>query len=156
MVYVILTTMVDLDDKDRLIIRELKRDAGAKTANLARKLGIPRTTLHERITRLEKEGVILRRTVIVDHKKLGRGVTVFIFVGFASGGVDQRTLAQKIAEIPEVSEVFVVSGEWDILIKARSRNLEEVGHLIVDRLRAMPGVARTMTATSFETIKEEP
>ncbi len=148
--------MADLDDKDRMIIRELRRDAGAKTTTLARRLAMPRTTLHERIARLEEEGVILRRTILVDHAKLGRGVTVFIFVGFASGGVDQRTLAQKIAEIPEVSEVFVVSGEWDILIKARSASLEDVGKLIVDRLRAMPGVARTMTATSFETIKEEP
>lgn len=146
----------EVDDKDRLILRELRRDARQKTATLARRLGIPRTTLHERIARLDREGVIRQHTVLVDHEKLGRGVTVFIFVGFASGGVDQRTLAHKIAELPEVAEVFVVSGEWDILIKARGASLQDVGKLIVDRLRAMPGVARTMTATSFETIKEEP
>ncbi len=148
--------MAEIDDKDRLILRELRRDAGAKTATLARRLGLPRTTLHERIARMEKEGILLKRTILVDHAKLGRPVTVFVFVGFASGGVDQRTLAQKIAEFPEVTEVFVVSGEWDILLKARSESLPAVGKLIIDRLRAMPGVARTMTATSFETIKEEP
>jgi Lrp/AsnC family transcriptional regulator, leucine-responsive regulatory protein len=146
----------EMDDKDRLILRELKREAGQKTATLARRLGIPRTTLHERIARLEKEGIIKRRTILVDHAKLGRPVTAFVFVAFAAGGVDQRTLAQKIAEFPEITEVFVISGEWDILIKARSESLPAVGRLIVDRLRAMPGVARTMTATSFETIKEEP
>lgn len=148
--------MLDLDDKDRLILRELRRDAGQKTTSLAKKVGLPRTTVHERIVRLQKEGIIRRATVLLDHKKLGRGVTAFIFVGFAAGGVDQRTLAQKIAEFPEVSEVFVVSGEWDILIKVRGASLEEIGQLIVDKLRAMPGVSRTMTATSFETVKEEP
>lgn len=146
-----------LDDKDRLILRELRRDAGQKTTVLAKRLNLPRTTLHERIVRLQKEGIIRKTTVLLDHAKLGRGVTAFIFVGFTSGGdVDQRTLAQKIAEFAEVMEVFVVSGEWDILLKVRGESLESVGKLIVDKLRSMPGVARTMTATSFETIKEEP
>ena len=146
----------DLDDKDRMILRELRRDAGQKTTALAKRVGLPRTTVHERIAKLQEEGIIRRWTVLLDHKKLDRGVTAFIFVGFAAGGVDQRTLAQKIAEFPEVSEVFVVSGEWDILIKVRASTLQGIGDLIVDKLRAMPGVARTMTATSFETIKEEP
>lgn len=147
---------LEVDDKDRLILRALRQDAGRSTTALAKLVGLPRTTVHERIVRMQEEGIIRRTTVLLDHAKLGRGVTAFIFVGFAAGGVDQRTLAKKIADLPEVAEVFVVSGEWDILLKVRGESLEAIGRLIVDKLRSMPGIARTMTATSFETIKDEP
>ncbi|MBW3582566.1 MAG: Lrp/AsnC family transcriptional regulator [Euryarchaeota archaeon] len=146
----------ELDDKDRLILKALREDAGQSTTRLAKRLALPRTTVHERIVRLQEEGVIRRHTILVDHAKLGRPVTAFIFMSFASGYTDQRTLANQVAQLPGVSEVFVISGEWDILVKVRAESLEGMGRLILDRLREMPGVGRSMTVTSFETIKEEP
>ena len=45
-------------------------------------------------------------------------------------------------------------GEWDILLKVRASTLEEIGNLVVDRLRSMSGVEKTETCVSFQTIKE--
>lgn len=147
---------LEMDDKDHQILKALREDASQSTTKLATRLGLPRTTVHERIVRLQQEGVIRKHTVLVDHAKLGKPVTAFIFMSFASGHTDQRTLANQVARLPGVSEVFVISGEWDILVKVRTESLEAMGRLILDRLREMPGVGRSMTVTSFETIKEEP
>lgn len=145
----------EMDDKDRQILTELRRDAGQTTTQLAKRLGMPRTTVHEREQRLLSEGVIRRKTVMVDHAKLGQGVTAFILVRFEHGSEGQRTLAKRIGELPGVSEVFVITGEWDILVKVRAPGLQEMGGLVLDELREMAGVAGSMTMASFETVKEE-
>lgn len=147
---------MELDDKDRLILQALRDDAGQKTVQLAKRLGMPRTTVHERIVRMQEEGVIRKTTVLVDPKSVGEDVTAFIWVAFEHGATDQRTLAHKIARIPGVFEVFVVTGEWDILAKVRGESLEAIGRMVIDKLREIPGVGRSMTTASFETIKEEP
>lgn len=54
-----------------------------------------------------------------------------------------------------VREVYIISGEWDLLLKVRGRDLAEIGQLILDKLRGMKGVGKTITCTCFGTIKEE-
>jgi DNA-binding Lrp family transcriptional regulator len=68
--------------------------------------------------------------------------------------VSQRSLAEDITKIPEVYEVSVISGDWDILLKVRTSSVEEIGKLVIDRLRSMKGVEETQTCASFQTIKE--
>ena len=82
-------------------------------------------------------------------------MTVFILISFLSGsGVAQREAAQKIAVIPDVCEVHVISGEWDIIAKARGESIQSIGDLVLDRIRNVKGVERTLTCTSFAAIKE--
>ena len=82
-------------------------------------------------------------------------VTVFILVSFSStSGISQREAAQKIAEIPDICEVHVISGDWDIIAKARGETIQSVGELVLDKIRNVKGVERTLTCTSFAAIKE--
>lgn len=68
--------------------------------------------------------------------------------------LSQRELAEKIARIPEIYEVCVISGEWDIVLKARAGSVEEIGLLVVDKLRVMEGIEKTETCIAFQMIKE--
>ncbi|MGC9061110.1 MAG: Lrp/AsnC family transcriptional regulator, partial [Thermoplasmata archaeon] len=133
---------IKFDETDRKILIELIKDASLKVTEIAKKLGMPRTTVQERIERMQEKGIIKRFTVIPDYKITGLGACAFVLASFMPGtGYSQREVAEKIAKIPGVHEVHLISGEWDIMIKVRASSIEEIGRLIIDRIRTIPGVA---------------
>ena len=141
--------------KDEQLLQALRLDSSRPVSEIASELGIPRTTVQERIKRLVQTGVIKRFTIQTDYSKLGKNVTVFILVSFSStSGITQKEAAQKIAEIPDICEVHVISGDWDIIAKARGETIQSVGELVLDKIRNVKGVERTLTCTSFAAIKE--
>lgn len=145
-----------LDDKDVKILNHLIKDGRSSFVEIAQELGIPRSTVQERVKRLIESGVIKKFTAKVDYSKVGKGVTSYIFVSFGGDkSISQRSLAEKIAEIPDVYEVSVISGEWDILLKTRTSSVEEIGRMVIDTLRSMPGIQKTETCVCFQSIKEE-
>ena len=144
------------DKKDEIILTELKKNARTSTKNIAANVNIPRVTVHDRIQKMVGKGIIKSFSVIPDYGKIGLPSKVFIFVSFLPNpDVSQRQLAKRIAELPGVHEVHIISGEYDLLLKVRGKALEEIGKLIVDKLRQLKGVGSTLTCTCFETIKEE-
>lgn len=146
---------VELDELDRDVLGYLERDARAGAAELARKLGQPRTTVAERIKRLEDRGVIKGYTTRIDHAALGKGVVSFVMASFTpASGTSQREVAKRIARLEGVEEVHVIAGEWDILVKVRGASIEEIGEVVLERMRTTPGVARTLTMAAFATIRK--
>ena len=144
------------DEKDEVILAELKKNARKSTKNIAANVEIPRVTVHDRIQKMVENGVIKSFTVVPDYDKIGLTSKVFIFVSFLPNpNVSQRELAKRIARLPGVFEVHIISGEYDLLLKVRGKSLEEIGRLIVDKLRQLNGVGRTLTCACFETAKEE-
>jgi Lrp/AsnC family leucine-responsive transcriptional regulator len=144
-----------LEDKDTQIVQKLRLDSSKPVSEIASELDMPRTTVQERIKKLVQSGVIKRFTIQTDYGKLGQSVTAFILISFSSGtGVSQKEAAQKISEIPDVCEVHVISGDWDIIAKARGESIQSIGELVLDRIRNVKGVERTLTCTSFAAIKE--
>jgi len=146
-----------LDEKDLKILRALEFDSSRSVREIAEELGLPRTTGQERISRLRRLGVIRRFTIKVDKSKLGKEATAFILVSFMPGPqISQKMLAHQISMLPDVEEVHLISGEWDILVKVRGSSMKEIGELVIERIRTMDGVARTLTCTVFYTAKEDP
>lgn len=145
-----------IDEKDEMIIAELKKNARDSTKDIAARINIPRVTVHDRIQKMKQQRIIKSFNVTIDYKKIGYGTEVFIFISFApTPNVSQRELAQRIAQLPGVHEVHIISGEYDLLLKVRGKTLEDIGTLVVDRLRQLKGVDRTLTFACFETVKEE-
>lgn len=86
---------------------------------------------------------------------MGLPVTAFILVSFLPNpGISQRELAKRISIMQNVYEVYIISGEWDLLVKVRGSSMEEMGSLIIDRLRSLQGVGKTVTCTCFTTVTE--
>lgn len=146
-----------LDEKDRSILEQLMNDGRKSVVEIASELNIPRATVQERIRRMIADNVIKKFTAILDYSRIGKEVTAYIFVSFSrESNVSQRTVAEEIARMPEVYEVSLISGEWDIILKARAGSVEEIGRLVIDRLRMMKGIEKTQTCVRFQTIKENP
>jgi len=144
-----------LDEKDSAILDELMKDSRKTTKAIARNLRIPRATVHDRIVKMEQRGVIRRYTAVPDYDQLGLGVSAFVLVQFEpEDGVSQRETAEEVASIPGIFEVHLISGEYDILLHVRGSSMEEIGRLVIDRLREVKGVSRSLTCACFTTVKE--
>ena len=125
-----------IDKKDEKILAELKKNARESTKTIAANINIPRVTVHDRINKMIEKGIIKSFNVTLDYKKIGYSSEVFIFVSFLSNpDVSQRQLAKRIAKLPGVYEVHIISGEYDLLLKVRGNSLEDIGKLVVDKLR---------------------
>jgi len=145
-----------MDERDFAIIERLRENARKRVSEISKEVGLPRTTVSERIKKMVKEGVIRKFTVMLNYEKLGKPITAFILVSFLPNPrISQRELAREIARIKDVHEVYIISGEWDLLLKVRGSSMEEIGHLILDKLRGMEGVGKTVTCTCFSVVKEE-
>jgi len=144
-----------LDEKDSSILGQLIEDSRRTTKAIAKDLDIPRATVHDRIVKMEQKGVIRRYTAVPDYVQLGLGVSAFILVQFEpESGMSQRDTADEIATISGIFEVHMISGEYDMLLKVRGADMEDIGKLVIDRLRDVKGVARTLTCAVFSTVKE--
>jgi len=153
---------VNLDEKDIQILRLLQEDCKRPVRDISRRIGSPITTVYARIKRLEEQGVIKAYKAILDAEKLGRGTTAFILASFRyrMPGIEktlsQRDIAREVAKFPEVQEVHIITGDWDILIKVKERDVNAIGRFVVDKLRTIRGIERTLTCMVFDSAKETP
>ena len=148
-----------LDKKDIQILRIIQRNSKITTREIARQLNIPVTTVFTRIKKLEQKGIIKEYRAILNEKRLGKGTTAFILASFSYRTqnkelLSQRELAREIAKFPEVQEVHIITGDWDLLIKVKAENVEAIGKFVIDKLRLVKGIEKTLTCVVFETEKE--
>ena len=137
-----------LDARDRDIIAALQDDARATYADVAARVGLSASAVHDRVRKLEEQGVIRGYRAVVDPEALGLFVTALIQVRpFDPSQPDD--LPERVAEFPEVEDCYSVAGEANYVLKVRTRTTGELEELI-RRLREKAGVAtRTTIALSI-------
>jgi len=144
-----------IDNKDQIILNELKKNSRVTTKDLSKNVKIPRVTVHDRIQKMIKNGVIKSFDVKIDYNKIGLPTEVFIFVSFLpNANISQRELAKRISKLERILEVHIISGEYDLLLKVIGKSLEEIGEIVIDKLRNIKGVGKTLTFACFQTVKE--
>ena len=143
-----------LDKKDLMIIEYLKDHGRDKISEISNTLGIPRATVFERMERLRKEGYIKKYTVELDYEKLGYPVMAYVLITFNfHANVDQMTLCKILSKMDNVVSASVISGNWDIMILTINKNMKELSQFVLDKLRTMDGVERTLSVPVFELVK---
>jgi Lrp/AsnC family leucine-responsive transcriptional regulator len=151
---------VKLDEKDMAILSLIQADSALTAKQIAKKVNAPITTVFAKIKRMEELGVIKEYRAIVAAEKLGAGTTAFILASVSyrakadDAPISQRTVAEEIVKFPEVQEVHIITGDWDLLVKLRAENVDAVGKFVVDKLRLIKGLEKTLTCMVFETVKE--
>ena len=139
-----------VDNKDRKIIEELIKDSRQTTSKLSKKLNIPITTIHNRIKKLIKTGVIINYTLNLDHNLLGRPVPAYVGVtinyNVPGQKINQAELARKIKTLDEVYEVYILTGGSDILVKVLTKDISDLNDFVTVKLRNIPGVDKTQTS----------
>lgn len=116
---------IRLDRIDRRILLELQADATLPVARLADRVGLSQTPCWKRVQRLEQAGVIVGRVALVDPRHVGLGLTAFMSVSVADHSPALReAFAGGVAAMPEVVEVWRITGQADFLLKVAVRDLE--------------------------------
>ncbi len=158
---VIITIMtVKLDEKDTAILALIQENSKLTAKQIAKKINAPITTVFAKIKRMEELGVIKEYRAIVAPEKLDSGTAAFILASVSYRAkpddtpVSQRVVAKEIAKFPEVQEVHIITGDWDLLVKLRAESVDAIGKFVVDNLRLIKGLEKTLTCMVFETVKE--
>jgi DNA-binding Lrp family transcriptional regulator len=128
---------------DRQLLALLQVNARESTANLARKLGLARTTVVARLARLEAEGVISGYTVKLGGK--AGHASVQAFVGITVSPKAGRDVVKKLSALPELNQLASVSGEFDYMALLRADSTLRLDALL-DEIGAFDGVTRTTTS----------
>jgi len=140
---------MEIDEKDLKVLDILKYNSKLSTKQISKKLRIPITTIHNRIKKLEKVGVIKGYTVVLDYKKLNKNIMAYILVTITYVLPDGRKVSQEnvAKEIKSVGaeDVMIVTGATDILIKVRAEDIGELNDFIINKLRNVNGVDKTQT-----------
>lgn len=143
-----------IDEKDYALIEYLKKNGRAKIGDISRVTGIPRATIFERINKLTKSGIIRNFTVNLDYEKLGYPVLSYVMISYdPSSKTKQEELCMKLSRLENVLGVWIISGEWDIMVLTVQRSIREMSTFVVNTLRNMDGILRTETFTVFQSFK---
>jgi DNA-binding Lrp family transcriptional regulator len=152
--------MSEISEKDLEILKILQENCRFRAKEISKKVTTPISTVFAKTKRMESEGIIKDYKAVLDAKKLGRGTTAFILVSFEQQTAGQQTspsqrdVAKEIAKLKEVQEVHIISGDWDMLAKVKAKDVDMIGKLVLDKMRLIKGVKRTLTCMVFETEKE--
>jgi len=148
------------DEKDIAILQLIQENSKLTAKQIAKKINSPITTVFAKIKRMEELGIIKQYRAILSPEKLNLGTAAFILASVSYRAktedvpVSQRAVAEEIAHFPEVQEVHIITGDWDLLVKLRAENVEAIGRFVVDKLRLIKGLEKTLTCMVFETVKE--
>jgi Lrp/AsnC family leucine-responsive transcriptional regulator len=142
-----------LDDLDGRILSFLQDNGRETQAEIARAVGLAPSAVLERIRKLEGRGVIKGYTALLDPRVMGQAMLAFVSVRSEEGPTDDG-VAQQLAQFPEVLEVHHVAGEDCYLVKVRTKDPEQLGSLLRNRIGRIPGVKSTRTTIVLETVKE--
>lgn len=132
-----------VDDLDHRILDLLRQDARRTISDIASRVNLSAAPVKRRIERLERAGVIVGYTTVLDHGKLGPAVEAFAELRFA-GDTDVDAMLATAREIPEVIELFTTAGDPDALARIR---VDDVDHLkrVINQLRRSGLVTGTKT-----------
>ncbi|MFH1591715.1 MAG: Lrp/AsnC family transcriptional regulator [archaeon] len=137
-----------LDTKDISILAQLSDDGRASIKEVAKAAGMRPSTVHARIQRLVSDGVIQRFTLKLDHERFGDNFVAFMLLN------TKKELDPAFMARPFVREVFGVTGEFDLLVKLRFKDVSEFNDYIVS-VRKHPSIVKTLTMVATDAIKEE-
>tara|TARA_B100000925_G_scaffold201577_1_gene152804 strand:+ start:52 stop:531 length:480 start_codon:yes stop_codon:yes gene_type:complete len=144
-----------LDKIDRNILRLLQQNARMPHTELARKVGLSTTPCKERVRRLERDGVIQRYQAVLNPAALDRGLVVFVQIRLNRTSQDIfEEFTARAVDLPEIQECYLVSGNFDYLLKARVADMNAYRTLLGETLLTLPGVLESTSYVVMEQVSE--
>lgn len=140
---------------DRNILRILQASARTSYAELSRQVGLSTTPCIERVKRLEKEGVIRGYQAVLDPEYLDAGLVVFVQIRLNRTSQDIfEEFKLHASALEAVQECYLVSGNFDYLIKARVADMHAYREFLGETLLTLPGVQESTSYVVMEQVKE--
>jgi len=140
-----------LDERDRIIIEMLTKDARTPFTEIAKVLGISETAVRKRVKALEEAGVIKQYTIVIDPSKLGYNLVSLT-------GIDTMPekifdVAAKLKEFDFVRNVYLTSGDHMIMTEVWAKDGEDLSDIISNKIGKIEGVTKVCPAIILEKLK---
>jgi DNA-binding Lrp family transcriptional regulator len=146
---------VTLDEKDRSILRLLQQNARYTVKEIAEKVHLSTTPVHERIKRMEETGVIKQYATLVDQAKVKKGLMVICYVSLKQHNKNAGAKFIKIIqELNEVTECYNISGEFDFMMKVVAENMDAYYDFHVNKLSQIENVGHVQSVFVMGIIKQ--
>ncbi|PLZ04016.1 AsnC family transcriptional regulator [Burkholderia sp. WAC0059] len=146
-----------LTRQDLAIVRALQHNARIKNAELAERVGMSTTACWNRTRQLEETGLIRGYVALIDQEKLGLSDTVLIEVTLDRH--EDEVLArfgEELAALPEVLEAYLISGEYDYLIKVAVQGTAGYERFLREKLYRISGIRHSRSMFALRCIKDMP
>lgn len=141
-----------LDDIDLSIIKILSKDSSTPFVEIARRIGISDATVHGRIRRLVACGIINKFTISVDNNLLGYDHLAFIGINIEPRFEEEITT--NLSHIDEVLEIHEMHGRFDLMLKIRAKNLEQMRDILENKIRTLAHITETELMAVLKSRKE--
>jgi len=138
-----------MDDIDRQLLRALQEDARTSYADLARHVGLSAPSVHERVRKLERDGVLRGSHADVDPTAVGLGVSALVGLQQREG-VDADDVVESLRRVEAIEDCWFVAGDEAFVVKVRVADLDALDRTL-SVLRKVPGVTRTRTTVVLST-----
>ncbi|ASJ01845.1 transcriptional regulator [Thermococcus profundus] len=140
-----------LDERDRIIIEMLTKDARTPFTEIAKVLGISETAVRKRVRALEESGVIKQYTILIDPSKLGYNLVSLTGVDTLPEKIFE--VASKLKEFEFVRNVYLTSGDHMIMAEVWAKNGEDLSDIISNKIGKIDGVTKVCPAIILERLK---
>jgi Lrp/AsnC family transcriptional regulator, leucine-responsive regulatory protein len=144
-----------MDALDRKILKVLQQDARASLQQIGQAVGLSTSPCWERIRKLEQSGVIEGYTLRLNAQALGLHDTVLVQVTLDSHSDNTlEKFGETLAAIPEVIEAYLVSGEYDYLLRVAVKDTRDYERLLRERLYKIKGIRQSKSSFVLRTLKK--
>jgi Lrp/AsnC family transcriptional regulator len=144
----------EFDPIDRTLLSLLQQEVAKPLAKLAAAVGLSSSPCWRRIQRLEKMGVIKERVALLDRRKLGLNLEVFVEVRFNREHPQSlHDFEEALRAAPEVLECFMLMGEVDFLLRVVVRDVDDYDRFLRNKLAILPGVRDIKSSIALSTVK---
>lgn len=135
--------MKNIDEIDRKLMNILQDNSRITIRELSERLHLSTTPIHERIKKLEKNGLIRDYVTLIDPKKIGYKLTVYVSVTLVNHTKEILSeFENEMQKLPEVMECYYVSGQWDFLLKIICEDMESYHDFVVHKFSAIRNVTQ--------------
>jgi DNA-binding Lrp family transcriptional regulator len=146
---------IELDDKDYAILRLLQDNARLTVRDIAARVHLSPTPVHERIKRMESEGVIKQYVTLVDARKIKKSIMVICYVSLKEHSHKTgMAFIEGVTRFTEVLECYNISGQFDFMLKIVAESMEAYHDFYVNKLSEVKGISQMQSIFVMGVMKD--
>ena len=139
---------MDIDDFDKLILKELEKDGRKPYSEIAKKLNISNTMVHQRVNRMKEGGLIKKMALELDERKMGYEWSAFTGIVLKED-CNSESIIEALKIIPEVVECYYITGKYTLYIRIVAKNSEHMRKVLYEKIDHISGVLKTESLIDF-------
>lgn len=137
-----------IDEVDLSILRLMTENARKPFSEIANKLGISNTMVHQRVTKMKERKILKNTTVVVDEKKLGYEWSAFTGLILKEDS-SSASIVEELKKIPEVTECYYITGQYTLYIRIVAKSSVHMREVLYEQIDHIPGVLKTESLIDF-------